>query len=325
MADHLTGKFWGLWGALIAALITLALIVPAGAEAASPGSAALGQITDLVPAPVQSAVAAALSQVPSASVPGASGASPLPAPVVTPTARPHVPIVASTPPPTVVLPTQARQLPVPAPPPVATVVSGYGRAPSAPAESVPQPDVALKALGTELSPPNPRGSRPSVGRQIPTRRHPHGRARHHSGSLASVRAASTRRAPIARAIAAFTWLPARASGATSRRGAQPAAPARRADSRVPARHARHLGSPPSRPGRAVSTPPLALPLSSALPPGGAEGSAAGAGGGAGGATAAAVLALVGLCILRALLPGLLGLGLGPVQSALLVSRLERPG
>ena len=88
---------------------------------------------------------------------------------------------------------------------------------------------------------------------------------------------------------------------------------------------RHVAARPSRAVSTVTTPQLGPPVSASLPPGGAEGSAAGAGGGVAGATAAALLALVGVCMLRALLPGLLGLGLAPARSALLVSRLERPG
>jgi len=61
-----------------------------------------------------------------------------------------------------------------------------------------------------------------------------------------------------------------------------------------------------------------------MPPAGVEGATGGAGS-AGGATAAALLTLVGICLMRALLPGLLALRIGPWRSALLVCRLERPG
>src|SRR6516164_7673210 len=68
MADHLVTKFWGLWAALTVALLTLALIAPAGAEASGPGFGALSQLGSVVPAPSQAAVAAALAQVPSPTV-----------------------------------------------------------------------------------------------------------------------------------------------------------------------------------------------------------------------------------------------------------------
>ena len=84
MADHLVAKFRGLCGALTVALLTLALIVPASAEASGPGLDALSQLSNVVPAPAQAAVAAALAQVPSpspvASVPSATAAISTPAP-----------------------------------------------------------------------------------------------------------------------------------------------------------------------------------------------------------------------------------------------------
>ena len=91
------------------------------------------------------------------------------------------------------------------------------------------------------------------------------------------------------------------------------------------RGSRHVAEPLSRRSSAVTTSQVAPPVLAILPPGGAEGSAAGAGGGAAGATTAALLAIVGVFMLRALLPGLLGLGLAPARSALLDLRLERPG
>ena len=74
----------------------------------------------------------------------------------------------------------------------------------------------------------------------------------------------------------------------------------------------------------VSTPlGGATPVSTSLPPAGAG--AGGTGGGVGGAPAAALLALAGLWLLSALLPGLLGLEIFPWRSALCALRLERPG
>ncbi len=321
MADHLNGKSWGLSGALTAALLALALIVPAGAQAAGPGSGALGQLAALVPAPAQSAVSAALSQVPSASGAGASG-------VAVPASLPSVHVVVPPPPP---VPVVSRPPPPPAPANPASaalavpVPAGIaGQAVSVPAQSVPQPDAAVQAALTGRSRSGTARPDPALGGRMPGHRSAHPRAHRRSGSAKSVAAASTREAPIARATAARPWSPVSVLG-TSRRGTQPAAPARRADSRIESRRARHLAPSRPRPDVAVTTTPLAVPLSAALPPGGAEGTAAGAGGAAAGGAAAALLALFGLCILRALLPGLLGLGLAPAQSAFLVSRLERPG
>ena len=321
MADHLIGKYLGLSGALVTALLTLALIAPAGAEAAGPGSAALSQLAALVPAPAQSAVSAALSRVPSASGAAAPAVavpeSPPPVHVVVPP-PPSVPVVARpTPPPAPANPASTAPLPVPAPAGIASL------AVSVPAQSVPQPDAAMQAAVTERPSSTPRLDA-ALGGRPPAHRLAHRRAHRHAGSPRSVSAASTRRAPIARPTAARPWSPVSVLE-TSRRGTQPAAPARHADSRSESGRARHVAPPRSRPGVAVTTAPVVFPLSAALPPGGAEGSAAGAGGAAAGAAAAALLALFGLCILRALLPGLLGLGLAPARSAFLVSRLERPG
>ena len=107
----------------------------------------------------------------------------------------------------------------------------------------------------------------------------------------------------------------------------------RSDVRPAAHVHRDAPTPAGRTHRAVRpgaiarviAPPAQLPASPALPPAGVEGAAAGGPGGAAGATAAALLTLVGICLMRALLPGRLALGLAPWQSAQLVCRLERPG
>jgi len=324
MVDHLIGKFWGVSGALITALLTLALFTPAAAQAAGSGSEALSQLGDVIPAPAQSAASAALSQLPSAGSPGASAgampASPPSVPVVVPPPPPPVPAMARpTPPP-------APANPAPAAPVSVTVPAGVaGQTVSVPAQSVPQPDAAVQAALSEAKPSGSPRPDPALGGRTPTHRTVHPRARRHTGSRRSAAAAAaTRRAPIFGTTAARSWSPVPVFVTTSRRGAQPAASARRAESRSESRHARHL-APRSDTGGELTKSPLALPLSAALPPGGADGSAAGTGGAAAGAAAAALLAFVGLCILRALLPGLLGMGLAPARTAFLVSRLERPG
>ncbi len=179
MADHLIGKFWGLSGALVTALLTLALIAPAGAEAAGPGSAALSQLAALVPAPAQSAVSAALSRVPSASGAAAPAVavpeSPPPVHVVVPP-PPSVPVVARpTPPPAPANPASTAPLPVPAPAGIASL------AVSVPAQSVPQPDAAMQAAVTERPSSTPRPDA-ALGGRPPAHRLAHRRAHRHAGS-----------------------------------------------------------------------------------------------------------------------------------------------
>jgi hypothetical protein len=73
----------------------------------------------------------------------------------------------------------------------------------------------------------------------------------------------------------------------------------------------------------VSTPVGGLaPAPDASPPAGAGAGGIGTGMGAG---TAAFLALVALCLLGTLRPGLLGLEIGPWRSAVYALRLERPG
>jgi len=314
MVDHLIRQTWGLSGALTAALLTLAVIVPAGAAASVADAGALSQLASVVPAPANGAVSAALSQVASASAAGVSGA-------VVPHLPPSVPVVAPPPPP--LMPAGARPAPPPAPP-VPLPAGVPGQAMTAPAQSAPQPDAAVRAALTQTISATTVLPDPALGGRTALHRITHPRAHRHAGSPTSASAASTRRVLTAHTTGARTWSPV-SMLETSRRGVQPTAPARRAVSRTESGRAPHLAPPRSRPGSALTTSQLALPLSAALPPGGGEGSAAGAGGSAAGAAAAALLATVGLCILRALLPGLLGLGLAPARSAFLVSRLERPG
>lgn len=311
MADHLVAKFRGLCGALTVALLTLALIVPAGAEASGPGLDALSQLSNVVPAPAQAAVAAALAQVPSpspvGSVPSATAAIPTPAPS-TQTLGPSVATPARNVP--------AVAVPVPTPP-------GPDTANAAPTISV--PTASVRTTGKRPNPPARARPDTSLGGQANAHRvsRPKGRRAGQRGLRSPVRPAPTRPGPIGAVAAGWAPVPpahavlVHAHHATAARA--PSRPRRRSDG------PRHLAGRPSGAVSAVSTPQLAPPVSANLPPGGAEGAAAGVGGGMAGAAAVALLALVGVCMLRALLPGLLGLGLAPARSALLVSRLERPG
>jgi len=312
MADHLVTKSWGLYAALIAALLTLALIAPAGAEASGPGYGALSQLSSVVPGPAQAAVAAALAQVPSPPVVPAAAPSPPPVAVATPTP--------TAPPPA-----------VPAPAAAAVVDSRAAQPAPQPASAVPTPTVSVPTVsvhttGKRPHPPAPARSGTSLGGQANAQRvsRPKG---HRTGQRGRHRIApppaTPRRLAFAGPVRSAVLPPAHA--VTEHRSRSAVAPAHHLDTRKASHGTRRVAEPPSRRSSAVTTSQLAPPVSAILPPGGAEGSAAGAAGGASGATAVALLALVGVCMLRALLPGLLGLGLAPARSALLVLRLERPG
>jgi hypothetical protein len=226
-------------------------------------------------------------------------------------------------------------VPVPAPAPQSAPVQvpatptppagvGDGHVIAVPAVSVPQPDTALQAAQTAANLSSTIRPDAAVAGQSPIDRPARHRAHRQTADAKPARASRTGGVPIAHTAAVRSWSPVHFFETTSRRGTQPAAPARRSEARGESRGARHLVPPRPHPRSAVIAPPTALPLSATLPPGGGEGSAAGAGG-ASGAAAVALLALFGICILRALLPGLLGLGLAPARSAFLVWRLERPG
>jgi hypothetical protein len=319
MADHLVTKFWGWLGAIALALLTLLVIAPASAEASGSVAGALSQLSSVVPAPAKAAVAGALAQVPSPPV----------------TAAPSPPLVPPEPPP-----------PVPTVGPPASTVVTHIPAVSAPAQSMPQPDVAVststisvptvtaRATGTRSNPPPaPTRSGPSLGGQASAHgaSHPTGHRAGHRGLQSLARPALRSTGPIVARLTGRPFLPlAGAVGGIVGSGAAHPSPAavaaaRDAHARKRSDRTRHIAAPAPAAVSAVSTPQLAPPISGNLPPGGADGNAAGSGPGAAGAAGAALLAVVGISILRALLPGLLGLGLAPARSTLLVSRLERPG
>jgi hypothetical protein len=311
MADHLVTKFWGLCGALTAALLTVALIAPAGAEAS--GNGALSQLSSAVPAPAQAAVAAALAHVPSTPV---VPATPSRSPVPTPTPAPPPPAVPSTAAASVVDSAAAAVAARPARQPAGAI----------PTPTVSVPTVSVRTTGKRPNPPAPARSGSSLGGQASAHRasRPKGHRTGQRGLLRPGRPSLVRRGPVAGGRAQWTLLPL-THAVTDHPGRAAVAPARRLGTRKASHRTRHVAEPPSRRSSAVTTSQPAPPVLAILPPGGAEGSAAGAGGGGAGATAAALLALVGVYMLRALLPGLLGLGLAPARSALLDLRLERPG
>ena len=295
------------------ALLTLALIVPAGAEASGPGLDALSQLSNVLPAPAQAAVAAALAQVPSpspspvGSVPSATVAIPTPAPS-TQTVAPSVATPAGS------VPAMAVPVPPPRRPDTAN---------SAPTISV--PTVSVRTTGKRPNPPARARPDASLGGQASAHRvsRPKGRRAGQRGLRSPARPAPTRPGPLA-AVGA-RWAPVPPAHAVLVYAHHATAAPVQSRGRKRSDGPRHRAAGPSRAVSTVSAPQLGPPVSADLPPGGAEGAAAGSGGGAAGSAAVALLALVGVCMLRALLPGLLGLGLAPARSALLVSRLERPG
>jgi hypothetical protein len=240
-------------------------------------------------------------------------------------------------PPHVVAPVTSPPPPDMPPPAAAAVVDAAAAARAA--QPTPQPEsgvttatvsvprVSARTTGKRPHPPAPARSGTSLGGQASAHRvsHPKGPRAGQRGRVHPARkpAVGHRAATVAFATPVVSPL---AHAASAHRSRAAFASARHIDTRKASHGKRHVAEPPSpRPSTVTTTSQLAPPVSAILPPGGAEGSAAGAGGGAAGATAAALLALVGVCILRALLPGLLGLGLAPARSALLVMRLERPG
>jgi hypothetical protein len=341
MADHLFRKTWGSLGtpALLVALLVFVLATPGRARADSPTSGAVGQLSAVVPAAAQAAVSAALNQASSA---GANVAvtvpvSPAPAAVV-----PASPPPAAGPSPTPSTPTPSASTRSTSMPlaPVASVLSG----PVTPAPpSQPAAATATAAAPAASATPTSNASAPgpaSIGqsaaaalsgsliRSIPGKatgqRAVHGITRHPRRPGWGGRSTALRHpvAPASPAWRAPLWSPTTPLAAPARHHSREAAPAHRNTLGGPADRG-HGSRPPLDP--AAAAPTVQLPPSSALPPAGVESVAVGGASGAAGATAAALLALVGICLMRALLPGLLALRIGRWQSALLVCRLERPG
>lgn len=127
----------------------------------------------------------------------------------------------------------------------------------------------------------------------------------------------------------LTFSPAAGSGGAPRSAAH-SHPWHRVDTHVTAGRRPIIGPRREREAVALASFVVAMatiisPESSSLPPGGAEGFATGAGGASPGAVASAVLALAGVALLTALLPGLLPLDVLPWRSAVLTLGLERPG
>jgi len=313
MADHLVTKFRGLCGVLTVALLTLALIAPAGAEASGPGYGGLSQLSSVVPAPAQAAVADALARVPSSS---AVPAAPSPPPVE----------ISAPPQPTPAVPSTAAASVVNS----AAAAAVAARPTPQPAGAIPTPTVSVPAVsvrttGKRPNPPAPARSGSSLGGQASA--HRVSRPKGHRAGQRGLRREGPPPVP-RRSLFAFgrarSPVPLVAQGVSGNRNHAATAPAHHAYIRRNWRGSRHVELP-SRRTSAVTTSQVVPPVLAILPPGGAEGSAAGTGGGAAGATAAALLAIVGVFMLRALLPGLLGLGLAPARSALLDLRLERPG
>jgi hypothetical protein len=320
MADHAFRKNWGPWSGVALTLAVLAYLLMAPVRAHADGLVP-SVSTTVVPAAPQAAVTAAVAQAAAVQAVAAHAAPSAPAPVAPP---PPPPVVSVPRPPAVPLPSSSANATSGAQPQIV---------------AVPAPDIPA---ATVIPVPNASAGTPaSIGRKAVsgTRAPTGGATRFVPGRAAGQRAAhrAERKPPRpgrATRGAGVRWP---AFGVPAERATVFSAAARYAS--TTRSHLRldrpvHRDAPPagrarkttqSPPRTAVAAPPLQLPSLPSAPPPGGVGAAAGGGGGATGATAAALLALVGICLMRALLPGRLALGLAPWRSALLVSRLERPG
>ena len=317
MADHLSLKFWGSWGAVALTLTLLAylLIAPGRAQAAGPVPGVPSNVSSVVPAAAQAAVTAALAQA-SAVQAAAGQAIPVPqapaAPVAPSPVAPAAPVPPAPVPPVPAAPHVSSPPAVPAPPTAAAPSAG-----SQPAAVAPAAQGATAAPG---APPATRSAPGKTAGQRTVHRTPREPSR---PGRATRRAVGWHPLPGVRTATRATPLPPLARPfLPTRSDVRPAAHVHR-DAPTPAGRT-HRAVRPGAIARVIA-PPAQLPASPALPPAGVEGAAAGGPGGAAGATAAALLTLVGICLMRALLPGRLALGLAPWQSAQLVCRLERPG
>jgi hypothetical protein len=314
MADHLF-VFRGhraVW-AIALAILSLALLQPAGAQAS-------GSLIQL-PAAAQGAIDTALAQayVPTVSVVSGTTVSVTvsPAPAAPPVVAPPAPAPASA-----VLP--------PNPPAVPSAPTGVPsiplRSPAQVAPTVPA-GVAQQIAGTKPAgaggPVVVQPTPPAVVRRAahPVAR-PDGRTARRSVTRAS--APAPRTGPVGAPRVSATFPAETALAAQARHGSGPAVRAHRGAARDPVLRTHRLQRPASGPS-SVAAGQWGPPVSASPPPGGAEGAATGGGGSAAGAATAALLALVGVGLLRALLPGLLALRRRPLRSALVVSALEHPG
>jgi hypothetical protein len=318
MADHPLRNSWGSWGtpALTLVLLVLALLTPAGARAAIGSPAVAIQLPAVDPAAAQSAVSSAVAQASAAAAAAQATVPPAPvSPVASPVASAPAPV------PTVAVPPVPVTPASPPPPPVV-----LNPAPPAPSEGAPGAlpqslSVAMSATSGHRSArprPAPIGAVALAGA---VRRAAHVGARGHARRARHLHSAQIARRTFQSphwAWAVPPWTPAPPLGrAAARQSAHVVGPSR------PARHGVRSHRPIASPvNTAVAIPLPRLPIPSGLPPAGAAGVSSG---GAAGAGAAALLALAGIWLLRALLPGLLALGPGPWRTALLVCRLERPG
>lgn len=321
MADHLFRKFWGSWGsvALTVAVLAYPLIAPVRARADSPVASAASLASTAVPAAAQAAVSAALAQASSAGAASSAVAIPVPPAPVSP---PPAPL----PPPASVPSSPAGASAVSQPANPAGVVPAAAPATSGPPSDASAGAPATVGQGATPATPAPDGRRISTPGQAAGQRTAHSTTRRHTlrpGRAGPPRAVRHPVAGVSAAARAPVWSPAPGFSLPPRRDVRPAGALRRNAPSESAGRPRRGARP--RVDAASTAPPMQLPASPALPPAGAEGATAGGAGGAAGTAAAALLTLAGLCFMRALLPGLLALELGPWRSALLVCQLERPG
>ena len=289
--------------ALALALLTVALCIPAGAQAATPAVApALAE----VPVAAQAAVNAALAQASPVDAPSVAAA---PAPV------PSAPSAAAQMPATVVQLPSRPSTPVVTPP----VVQVNTSASAVPTSASPRPDAAPATVS--FRPPRPM--RALSGGAGPR---PSGRVRHLAVPHRAVGRGQRHvfAPPIELVGVTHAAAPTREwTGPARTHRVATDVVAVGASRRIAAPHRGHQPSTTASAAGAIA--PVSPSVPASLPPGGAGSAGAGAGSGPAGAAAVALLALAAVALLRTLLPGLMTLDLLPWRSAVLASPPDRPG
>lgn len=316
MADHLFRKPRGMLGTAAIAVAVLASVLltprPALADAALSATVSQASIA-LSGSPSSPAVSVSVpavsvqAPVVAASAPDVSVSAHAAAAVV-PAVSASVPAVA------VSVPAIHMQSPSRATP-VVTVAASAAVQPAAGSPAAVPSTIAITATG--------RVHNGSAARTRPRPRAARTAARHSHPSRAERVARNTPEHAAATAASAPRWSQDAGPAAPAGPETLSTHPAHSSSRGVP-RRALHRAVRPV-PDAASTAPVMILPATTFLPPAGSGGTMAGGAAAAAGAGAAVLLLLIALYGMRALLPGLLALGPGRWQSALLVCRLERPG
>lgn len=341
MAISKLPKLRGLVGvALIGALVFVLLLAPTGARAQDTGSVAAGSVPSTPQGAVPSGATAAIPENPAAAVPAAataavpsSASAAVPAGADGPTIASHVLAAANAQPSAPAGSgsgsTTAADPPAPDPSPVTAgqavptgaqkVAAQAQNAPATPPQASPAtPPQAAPAPATGATIIAPKAPKPD-GPGISSAR---GGRKTSTSGFSTATGAPQPQAPRPASVSAPAVV--RTSVALGPAVSHSALRAPHAMADVHRRASAERRSRSPRPVVAhVSAPTGGLvPATGSLPPAGAGASGIGAGVGA---PAAMLLTLVALCLLGTLLPGLLGLEVGPWTSALYALRLERPG